>query len=229
MEEETKREPESSKEKIEETFEPPKEAPTEVKERTEALLKDLLEEETEEEKRESPKEKKTISFLLILSGLIILLLLVSAFFVLYKLFQKKEISKPLSQVPSKVAEQLPLEEKPKVIPKVLNVTESEQVAQKSYTYRLDLKNFLIPLDEQTFLKMDVYLYFERPEDYKKAQKINLSLRHFIFEEVKKEKPLVWREEKGLKRFEEDLKVKMEKEPLKLNPAKIELDGTILRV
>ncbi len=229
MEEEKKKESENLEEKREETPEPSKEILTDEKEKTEALLQDLLEEETEEEKRKTPEKKKNIPFLLILSGLLILLLLVSAFFVLYKLFQKKEISKPLPQAPSKVAEQLKPEEKSKITPEEVNATKSEQVSQKSYAYRLDLKNFLIPLNEQTFLKMDVFLYFERSEDYKKAQKINLSLRQFIFEEVKKENPLVWREEKALKRVEEDLKVKIQKEPLMLNPAKIELEGAILRV
>ncbi len=226
MEEETKRESEEK-----ESTQPHAEAPSEVKEKTEALLKDLLEEESSQAEPVVQKKGKGLLFIL-LGFFLILLLLGSAFFVLYTIFQKKGAPRTSSQSEErvvKVQEPSSAEERPREPVKEVNATAFKAPSEKRYTYRLDLKNFLIPLNEQTFLKMDVSLYFERAEDYKKAQINSLSLRHFIYSEVKKENLLLWRDEKRLKEVEEGLKNKMQTGPLMLKTDKVELEGTLLRV
>jgi hypothetical protein len=230
LEEETKRSSEESEEK-EEATQPQAESPSEVKEKTEALLQDLLEEESSQT---GPKvQKKGKGPILILLGFfLILLLLALAFFVLYKIFQKKESPVDSSQGEQRVVKiQEPTEarEKPKEPVKEVNATAFKAPSEKRYAYRLDLKNFLVPLNEQTFLKMDVFLYFERAEDYKKAQVNSLSIRHFIYDEVKRENLLLWRDEKRLKEVEEGLRNKMQTGPLMLKTDKVELEGTLLRV
>ncbi|MEZ0344164.1 MAG: hypothetical protein ABWJ99_05120 [Caldimicrobium sp.] len=218
------------------------ESPKESKEKTEELVKELLEEEKETEDKEAPqREPKKISsktFLLIFLGLILFFLFLGGLFTLYKIFFQKSNSFKTSLEGHK-GEKILLsktEQTGNFSNKAEELSKKKVLASKSlfkseqkFPYRFELKNFLLPLNENTFLKCDIYLYFSSYEDLKIALKNELFLRRFFLEKLKKTPPLVWQNEKELLDYEKKILEDLKKTNNQLNPAEIEFEPLLLRV
>lgn len=207
-----------------------------TKEKTEELVKELLEEEKEEKEERRIPEKdfkrslksKLFIFLIILT----LLFLLGGFFTLYKILnQKKGLSQPsISETKGEFKDfqvaQNKSEEgfKKKISPETFKTTHTSK-----YPYRLELKNFLLPLDESIFLKCDIYLYFKSYEDLKTALKKDLFLRKFFTEKLKNTKPSLWKEENQVLTLEKDLLEELKKQGENLNPEALEIEPVLLKV
>lgn len=200
------------------------------KEKTEELIKDLFEEE--KNKKEEKKSQKFYSkrLLIIIGSLLCLFFLALGFLILNSLFKPKTKSEELL---SKKEE--PLEGK-NIDNSTTNETLSFQKiysfnrvpAEKSFPFKLELKNFLLPLDENSFLKLDVIIYFENQESYRKSIQEQDYLREFFTKEINKKRDvLFWKSMEKIREYEASLKDTLNKESF--SPAKLELDGLILRM
>jgi len=212
------------------------ERPEEIKEKTEELVKTLLEEEKKEElsEKEKPEEKRKFNFkkfLPLLLIILIILFLIAGLFVLYILLFKKPASKEVSQVPKKIKEkEASLEVENKTLEKPLSkgkIPLQEESPSKKYPYKLEIKNFLLSLNENTFLKCDITLYFLEYEDLNKALGRELYLRKFFLNKFKGTKEELWKREKDLSAFEKKLLEDLEKSDFKVGA--IELEPILLKV
>ncbi len=204
-------------------------------EKIEPLLQELLEEkeEVEKEKKEEQLKRKK-DFLWILLGFLLVFSLISSLYVLYTLLQKKDLplSQKLEEKP-KEEKKAPLEEK-KEVASSNETVEKEKIivgvspVKKEYPYKLVLKDFLYPLNERVFVKIDFHLYFEEGQEYKRAIEEELLLRKLLLDEIRKMDPSLWREEKKLKEFEEELKKLLQEKPLNLKVDKVEIEGIYLK-
>ncbi|MCS7150216.1 MAG: hypothetical protein N2Z40_05220 [Caldimicrobium sp.] len=104
----------------------------------------------------------------------------------------------------------------------------KRVEEKKYNYYLKLSDFLFPLDERTFLKVDVLVYFENYEEYHKAQRREFELRRFFTHELKRLDKNVWKKEEQIKTLEERLKDNLNKGSFGFLSAKIVLEGVLLK-
>ncbi|MEN3038902.1 MAG: hypothetical protein ABDI07_07100 [Candidatus Kryptonium sp.] len=99
---------------------------------------------------------------------------------------------------------------------------------KKPNYYLKLSDFLFPLDDRTFLKVDVFVYFDTPEDYRKAQGRELELRSFFYQELKKADKNFWRKEEQVRAYENRLRDTLNKGNFEFNSTKIILEGLMLK-
>jgi len=207
--------------------------PDEVKEKTEEILKELLEEEKETPSPEKPKKTPNFKSLLLLSlALILVIALFAGVWVLYKLLKKEEVKAPKLEIPKEERALKKEETQNKTTDTTKKIASQEKSLPQSspkYPYRLELKNFLIALDEKTFLKCDIYLYFKTYEDLKGALKSELILRNFFTQKIKQTKPSLWRDEKELLGFEKNLLEELKKVDLKMEPAEVEIEPVLLKV
>lgn len=95
-------------------------------------------------------------------------------------------------------------------------------------FRLKLANFLIPLDERSFVKVDVYLLFSEKDRYLKAQEREFELRAFFYSEFKRVKAEAFRNEAKMKELEESLTKLLRQRHPQYSPDRIEFEGLILR-
>ncbi|MFN3921048.1 MAG: hypothetical protein ACK4K4_01435 [Caldimicrobium sp.] len=205
-------------------------------EKTEELIKELLEQEKEGLDKQ-PIESKQFNFkklLFLISLLFLVLIFLLGIFVLSSLFQgnKKE-----TNLPSKgsIEEKKVEEEKGAKVVAGASQVKREIVFNttslaKPFPFKLELPNFLFALDEKTFLKIDIYLYFERAEDYKKAYANRVFLREFFLNEINNKKdPIFWKDVEKIRAYEEHLLETMKKGSFSFSPDKIELEGVLLKV
>lgn len=214
----------------------------ELKEKTEELVKELLEEgakaEEEQIPQKEPKKFASRTFVFTLLGFFLLILLLGGLFTLYKIFFQKAIPSKTSVEDQKREKILfsktnqtgdfsnRTEDLPK---KKVSISESFFKSEPKFPYRFELKNFLLPLNENTFLKCDVSLYFSSYEDLKIALKNELFLRKFFSEKLKKASPLIWQNEMELSNYEKKVLEELKKTNNQLNPAGIEFELLLLRV
>ncbi|MFN3567909.1 MAG: hypothetical protein ACK4UR_03255, partial [Caldimicrobium sp.] len=198
------------------------------------LIKELLEEKKEEQVEDREGKKKNFKkYLIILSLLFLSVTLVSGILVIsyFLKLPKKELQKEVKKdTPlEKIHNQSQNLEKPQEIRKDI-VFSPPPKEKKTYPFKLELKNFLFPLDEKTFLKLDVTLYFENHESYKGALLAQTFLRELLVQEIgKKTNTAFWRNKEEVNNFEVYLVDFFKKGYPALSPNKIELEGVILRV
>lgn len=210
-----------------------------ISEKTEALIEDLLEEGKESSTKgpASPVSKKWKGYLVFMGIFLILLFIGLGLFFLWNLIKapsSKGVSKEKVGVTGE-AERAKEEKKEtdKEVKEIATLEKEKGVTtkgegEKKYNYHLKLANFLFPLEEKAFLKVDVYLYFESYDKLKRAQSKEFELRRFFHHELKKVEISIWKREEKLKEFEEKLKDLMIKENLEVFPERLELEGVILK-
>lgn len=210
-----------------------------ISEKTEALIEDLLEEGKESSTKgpASPVSKKWKGYLVFMGIFLILLFIGLGLFFLWNLIKapsSKGVSKEKVGVTGE-AERAKEEKKEtdKEVKEIATLEKEKGVTtkgegEKKYNYHLKLANFLFPLEEKAFLKVDVYLYFESYDKLKRAQSKEFELRRFFHHELKKVEISIWKREEKLKEFEEKLKDLMIKENLDVFPERLELEGVILK-
>lgn len=210
-----------------------------ISEKTEALIEDLLEEGKESSTKgpASPVSKKWKGYLVFMGIFLILLFIGLGLFFLWNLIKapsSKGVSKEKVGVTGE-AERAKEEKKEteKEVKEIATLEKEKGVStkgegEKKSNYNLKLANFLFPLEEKAFLKVDVYLYFESYDKLKRAQSKEFELRRFFHHELKKVEISIWKREEKLKEFEEKLRDLMIKENLEVFPERLELEGVILK-
>jgi hypothetical protein len=233
MEEDIKKELKEIKEEVEakETpleEEPKKEKPEEkidiTPEKAEGLVEKLIkpEEEKEEVPEEKPKKIKPKDVFLILGSVFIVIFIILGVWMGLKLikgeFKKEKNLKSLS-------ESNPEGEAIKKFSKIVISKDGKEV---KYPYKLELKNFLIPLGLKEFLSLNVTLYFDNSTSAKELTDAELYFREKLYSYLKNVSPEVWKDAKEVEALEEKIKKELEKENIKPLPQKIKLEGVILK-
>ncbi|MCS7199019.1 MAG: hypothetical protein N2327_06730 [Caldimicrobium sp.] len=230
MDEETRRELKEIEEESEEKRAFIEESPLE---KTEELIKDLIEEPEQKPQLIDRKSKnfKILIYIFLFSLLFISLTL--GFLILWNLFKvstkRQAKSSFISETSGIIKEEK--ERTEKVGEPLLNKTQlspTNQRVEKKYDYYIKISNLLFLTNNDTFVKVDVFLYFENYESYQKALGREFELRRFFNQELKRVSKTLWLREAKLKDFEENLKERLKGEVLELQPAKIELEGVLLR-
>lgn len=204
-------------------------------ERTEELLKDLGK-ETQEDKDQIKGKKRDLRSYLIFFGIIMSLFgLAFGGFFLWKLFDSEKKGPSSEEMDSKQLAKVREEQKgdeqgvketAKAESEKIELKRPQQEAEPAF--KLKLTNFLFSLDERSFLKVDVHLFFSDKERYLEAQRRELELRAFFYGELKKVRPETLRSEAKMRELEESLGKLLRQRHPQYSPDKIELEGLILK-
>lgn len=209
--------------------------------RIDGIIEDLSKDETPYDEKGAKlsralKDKKRV---FIFAGLGFLLLLISfGVYLSYQLLhptQKVEGSKVSLSEKKEEKEDLVLKEEIKEKSKekltleqgtVLKDKKASLYAEKKYT--LELKNFLFPYGGDSFLRVDVYCYYDDYESFRQAKASELILREAVYEYFLSKKDLSKRGLKEPKGLEEGLKEYLKNRKLKGIPSSLEVEGVILK-
>jgi cell division protein FtsI/penicillin-binding protein 2 len=236
MEEEIKKELKEIKEEVEEKEttleeEPKKEKPEEkidiTPEKAEGLVEKLI--KPEEEKGEAPEEKpkkiKPKEAILILGSVFIVILIILGIWIGLKLikgeFKKEKSLNSLSETNISIPEG-------EAVKKFSKIVISKEEKEVEYPYKLELKNFLVPLGLKEFLSLNVTLYFDNSTSAKELADAELDFREKFYSYLKSVSPEVWKDAKEVEVLEEKIKKEFEKENIKPLPQRIRLEGIILK-
>jgi hypothetical protein len=233
MEEDIKKELKEIKEEVEakETTleeEPKKEKPEEkidiTPERAESLVEKLIKPE-EEVPEEKPKKIKPKDAFFILGSTFIVILIILGIWIGFKLikggFKKEKNLKPLSGSYISISED-------EAVKKFSKIVISKEEKEVEYPYKLELKNFLIPLGLKEFLSLNIILYFDNNTSAKELTGAELNFREKLYSYLKNVSPDIWKDAKEVEVLEEKIKKELEKENIKPLPQKIKLEGVILK-
>lgn len=95
-------------------------------------------------------------------------------------------------------------------------------------YKITFKNFLIPLSEKKFLKVEISLFFNKYSDIEEVVKKEVYYREFFYNYLKKYVSSKWLKKENLRKIEEKIKSELKKEKLFPIPIKIILEGALLK-
>lgn len=105
---------------------------------------------------------------------------------------------------------------------------STNKTEENHFYKLELKNFLIPLDSRDFLNLDIFLYFDNSTSIKEITKKELDFRKILYNYFKNFSADKWENIKDIQILEEEVKKKLEKEHISPLPKKVKLEGILLK-
>lgn len=217
-------------------------------ERIEGLVEDLKEETQVEEsltsKTKAHKFKK-LNFIKspwMLGVFASIVLLILGMFVLYKLlfYQGKATSKEMSL-------QIALKEETKEVkqnqtlgedrvksndtylpPKAETVITKSEQKLANYPYKLELKNFVIPIGVKDFLNMDVVLYFDNHTTMRDIANSEVLYKEAIYQYFQGVSSVMWFDPNKRKELKEKLKEYIQNKKINPTPREIELEVVIFR-
>jgi len=194
-------------------------------EKAEGLVEKLI--KSEEEKEEVPERKpprfKPRDLVLISGSIFVLIFILLGVWIGLKLI-KGEVNKE-EKVLSESEIKIPESQAFKKFSKIVIVKEEKE---REYPYKLELKNFLIPLGIKEFLSLNVTLYFDNSTSTKEIAEAELDFREKLYSYFKNIPPNTWKNEEAVKLLQEKLKESLEKDNIKPIPQKIRFEGTILK-
>lgn len=202
-------------------------------EKTEELIRDLIKEPEEKSQFIDKKSKNFKIFTYIILFSLLFIFLTSGFLVLWNLLKVSIKSQAklsfISDTPRIIQEErVRTEEVGEYFLNKAQLSLTNQKVEKKYDYYIKISNLLFSTDNDTFVKVDVFLYFDNYENYQKALEREFELRRFFNQELKRVSKTLWLREAKLKDFEEKLKERVKGEVSEVQPAKIELEGVLLR-
>lgn len=217
---ETSLEKESKKEKTEEKIDI-------TLEKAEGLVEKLIkpEEEKEEVPEKKPKKFKPKDVVLIFGSIFIIISIIFGIWIGLKLikgeFKKEKGLNSFSESNVSIPEG-------EAIKKFSKIVISKEEKEVQYPYKLELKNFLIPIGLKEFLSLNVTLYFDNSTSAKELAEAELYFREKFYSYLKNVSPDIWKDTKEIEALEEKIKKEFEKENIKPLPQKIRLEGVILK-
>jgi hypothetical protein len=217
---ETSLEKESKKEKTEEKIDI-------TLEKAEGLVEKLIkpEEEKEEVLEKKPKKFKPKDVVLIFGSIFIIISIIFGIWIGLKLikgeFKKEKGLNSFSESNVSIPEG-------EAIKKFSKIVISKEEKEVQYPYKLELKNFLIPIGLKEFLSLNVTLYFDNSTSAKELAEAELYFREKFYSYLKNVSPDIWKDTKEIEALEEKIKKEFEKENIKPLPQKIRLEGVILK-
>ena len=217
---ETSLEKESKKEKTEEKIDI-------TLEKAEGLVEKLIkpEEEKEEVPEKEPKKFKSKDVVLIFGSIFIIISIILGVWIGLRLikgeFKKEKGLNSFSESNVSIPEG-------EAIKKFSKIVISKEEKEVQYPYKLELKNFLIPIGLKEFLSLNVTLYFDNSTSAKELAEAELYFREKFYSYLKNVSPDIWKDTKEIEALEEKIKKEFEKENIKPLPQKIRLEGVILK-
>ncbi len=204
----------------------------EKEESAEELVEELSKEEEDSQEqidkvsKEKPETRKSKIFYLKILGIILAILgIVGGLIFLKFIFSKKQPieEKRKTKVEVKV-------KKEKKIPSPLVIKKKiHSIAKKEpFAYKTDLSNFLIPLSEKEFLKVEITIFFPKYEDVKIFKQNILIYRNFFYSFLKKVPSSVWYDNSKLEEIANKAVKELKAQGIKPIPIKIRFDGAILK-
>ncbi len=215
-------------------------SPEEVLEKVEGLIEDL--EKGKQIEEEVPKAKNVLANkkkILFLGVLVVLLFLIflGVYLIYQLLYHPKKVDVSEEPTSEKKLEELLSEKKEETTEKVNEKLTKETIYETkakpdnftlSKRYTLELKNFLFPYGKGSFLKVDVYCFYNDYETFKQAKAAELILREAVYEFFLNKKELSQDKLKNPQLLEEELWQYLKKKNLKAIPQSLEVEGVILR-
>lgn len=215
-------------------------------ERIEGLV-ERLEETTQQEKTLVSKFQKSEKLRILknpwMIGILVslILLIVGVYTLLNLLFyQKKTLSKN-QNIKIGIEERLEETKKPQISNQtkpetnttfpfqrtelVLTKTEEKSV---NYPYKLELKNFIIPLGVKDFLNVDVIFYFDNQTNMKEIIESEILYREAVYYYFQKISTTVWLDPNKRKEVKEKLKTYIQEKKITPVPKEIDLEGVVFR-
>lgn len=217
-------------------------------ERIEGLVEDLKEETQVEESPTSktkPQRFERLNFIKspwMLGVFVSIALLILGIYVLYKLlfYQEKVGSKEVSlQIASK---EEPIEVKQNqtfgedrvksnethMLQKAETVISKSEQKLTNYPYKLEFKNFVIPIGVKDFLNMDVVLYFDNQTTMKDIVNSEVLYKEAIYQYFQGVSSALWFDPNKRKELKEKLKEYIQNKKITPVPKEIELEVVIFR-
>lgn len=200
-------------------------------EKVEGLVEKLIKSEEEKKEEEAPEKKFTkpkLKEIFFISGsILILIFIILGIWIGLKLI-KGEFNKEKEENIKKLSESEVVIPESAVFKKFTKLVITANKKEEEYPYKLELKNFLIPLGLKEFLSLDVFLYFGNNTSLKEITEKELDFREILYSYLKTISADTWKNSKGIQILEEKIKEKLEKEKIKPLPQKIRLEGVILK-
>ncbi len=97
-----------------------------------------------------------------------------------------------------------------------------------FGYKATLSNFLIPLSDKEFLKVEITVFFPNHENVKIFKHNTLVYRKFFYFFLKKVPSSVWYDDKKLEELSREAVKEMKLQNIKPVPIKVRFDGAILK-
>jgi len=246
LEEEIKKDLKEIKEEIE-TQEKSAEEPEKKKSKTKTEIKESLEEEKSditsekaeglvekliksEEKEKVSEEKihkkfRTKDLFFIFGSFFTIVFIIIGIWIGLKLikgdFSKKEninsFSKPEVLIPESTA-----------FKKFSKIVILKDKKEADYPYKLEIKNFLIPIGFEEFLRLDITLYFDQNTSTEELTEKEFDFRKILYNYFKNTPIDVWKNTKNIYTLEEKIKERLKEKKIKPLPQKIKLEGVILK-
>jgi len=246
LEEEIKKDLKEIKEEIE-TQEKSAEEPEKKKSKTKTEIKESLEEEKSditpekaeglvekliksEEKEEVSEEKiskkfRTKDLFFIFGSIFTIVFIIIGIWISLKLikgdFSKKENTNSLSKPEVLIPESTGF----KKLSKIVILKDEKEV---DYPYELKIKNFLIPVGFEEFLRLDITLYFDQNTSTKELTEKEFDFRKILYNYFKNIPIDVWKNTKSVYTLEKKIKERLKEKKIKPLPQKIKLEGVILK-
>lgn len=205
-------------------------------EEAEELIHNLLEErESATTENKGPKGDYR-KFVFLGASLLLVVILIIGLILIWRLLTETPVNKIKTSEKNETIEKAKSDEKSAVqenasitpVNDTRQALTGKRVEERKYNHYLKLSDFLFPLDERTFLKVDVLVYFENYEEYQKAQGREFELRRFFTHEFKRLDKNLWKKEEQIKTLEERLRDSLNKGSFGFLSAKIVLEGVLLK-
>lgn len=196
-------------------------------EKAEGLVEKLIASEAEEEQVKEIPKKISIKNVVLIGGII-----VSGIISLFGIWLgikitkgdlfKKEKVKVESLQPEATSPEL---SQFKGFTKIVITKEEQEV---EYPYKIELKNFLVPIGTKEFLKLDTTLYFDKNASIEKLAENEFIFREILYNYFKTISSETWKNLGNASILEDKIKEKFKQKKVEPLPLKIKLEGIILK-
>jgi len=230
----------------------------EEKKKEEASEEEKSQEDLSKESKKEPAEKaeeedfkkshfrkgfKSLNFYLKLFGIILALLgIIAGVFVLNKLLSKTDPKIVKEQITQTKKENASLKDKYSLKNKEEKITKEKEGAsvvklpiskekeknKKKYYYTVTIFPLIIPISEKNFLKVEITLFYSNYQETVLCRKKLLLYKEFFYTFLKKVPPDVWYDSNKIEKISEEAIKSLRRTDIRPIPAKIRLDGAILK-
>jgi len=196
-------------------------------EKAEGLVEKLIKPEEEEKVSEEkiPKKFRTKNLFFIFGSIFTIVFIIIGIWIGLKLikgdFNKKENAKPLSKSKVLIPEST-------VFKKLSKIVILKNKEESDYPYKLEIKNFLISVGFEEFLRLNITLYFDQNTSNKELTEKEFDFRKILYNYFKNIPIDVWKNTKNIYTLEEKIKERLKEKKIKPLPQKIKLEGVILK-
>ena len=176
-------------------------------ERAEGLVEKLIKSEEEEEVSEEkiPKKFRKKDLFFIFGSIFTVIFIIIGIWIGLKLikgnFSKKGNINSLSEPEVLISESTAF----KKFSKIIILKDEKEI---DYPYKLEIKNFLIPIDFKEFLKLNITLYFDQNASTKELEEKEFDFRETLYSYFRNIPINVWKNTKNISILKEKIKERL---------------------